>query len=325
MKKALITGITGQDGSYLAEFLLEKGYEVHGLVRRVAFEKNQERFSRISHLGDQIILHYGDITNLPTIWRLVSTIMPDEIYHLAAQSQVKISFEDDFGTLNTNTNSTHYFLSAIKELTPKTKFYFAGTSEMFGAAKMTPQDENTPFNPVSPYGISKLMGFYLVRMYRDAYGLFVCSGILFNHESPRRGFEFVTRKITSTIAQIKNGDVNELVLGNLDAKRDWGFAGDYVEAMWLMLQQDKPDDFVIGTGENHTIREFVEAAFSEVGMDWKKYVVTDKMHFRPLEVNELVSNPTRAKKIFGWTPKIKFAELVKMMVTSDLDAFSKKI
>lgn len=323
-KKALVTGLTGQDGSYLVELLLEKEYEVHGLVRQVSHEKIKNIFRASDHLKDRIKIHFGDVTDFPTIRRLIATIKPDEIYHLAAQSQVKISFEDEFKTFNANINSTQYFLSAIKELAPKAKFYFAGTSEMFGAVKVIPQDEATPFNPVSPYAISKLACFYLVKMYREAYNLFVCSGILFNHESPRRGFEFVTRKITSTIAQIKNGDATELVLGNLDAKRDWGFAGDYVEAMWLMLQQDSPDDLVIGTGENHTIREFVEMAFKEAGMDWKKYVVTDKANLRPIEVREVLANPAKAKKALGWVPMVKFPELVKMMVSFDLDNYPKK-
>lgn len=318
-KKALITGITGQDGSYLAELLLGKGYEVHGLVRRVASADQKHRFSRIAHIQDRVQLHYGDVANFPTVLRLIATIMPDEVYHLAAQSQVKISFEDDFGTFNTNANSTHYLLSSIKELSPKSKFYFTGTSEMFGSVKTIPQDEETPFNPVSPYGIAKLAGFFTTKMFREAYGVFACSGVLFNHESPRRGCEFVTRKITSTIAQIKSGHADKLVLGNLDAKRDWGFAGDYVEMMWLMLQQDTPDDYVVGTGENHTIREFIEAAFKEAGLDWQKYVVIDKNLFRPIEVKELIANSAKAKKKLGWSPRVPFAELVKMMVRADME------
>jgi len=291
-KIALITGITGQDGSYLAEFLLDKDYEVHGLVRRVASKDQFERFSRINHLlkGKKITIHYGDVTDYLTLWRLIAKLQPEEIYHLAAQGQVKISFE----------------------------------SEMFGQAKTWPQDEDTPFNPVSPYGISKTAGFYLTKMYREAYGIFACSGILFNHESPRRGFEFVTRKITLAAAKIKLGLEKELRLGNLEVKRDWGFAGDYVEAMWLMLQQDKPDDFVIGTGENHSVKEFIESAFGFLDLDWNKYVIIDKDLYRPLEVYTLLANPNKAIKILGWQPQVKFEDLVKMMVKSDFKALKRK-
>ena len=326
-KVALITGITGPDGSYLAEFLLDKNYEVHGLVRRVAFEDGYERFLRINHLlrDKKIKIYYGDVAEYATLWRLIAKIQPDEIYHLASQSHVKVSFEDEFGAFKTNTNSTHYLLSAIKELKPDCKFYFAGTSEMFGQAKISPQDENTPFNPVSPYGISKAAGFYLTKMYREAYGLFACSGISFNHESPRRGFEFVTRKITSTAAKIKLGLEKELKLGNLEVKRDWGFAGDYIKAIWLMLQQEKPDDFVIGSGENHTIREFLELAFGFLNLDWRKYVVIDKDFYRPLEVYNLLANPVKARRVLGWKPEVKFEDLVKMMVETDLKALKQKI
>jgi len=325
-KIALITGITGQDGSYLAEFLLDKDYEVHGLVRRVASKDQFERFSRINHLlkGKKITIHYGDVTDYPTLWRLIAKLQPEEIYHLAAQTQVKISFEDEFSTFKTNTDSTYFLLSAVKELKPDCKFYFAGSSEMFGQAKTWPQDEDTPFNPVSPYGISKTAGFYLTKMYREAYGIFACSGILFNHESPRRGFEFVTRKITLAAAKIKLGLEKELRLGNLEVKRDWGFAGDYVEAMWLMLQQDKPDDFVIGTGENHSVKEFIESAFGFLDLDWNKYVIIDKDLYRPLEVYTLLANPNKAIKILGWQPQVKFEDLVKMMVKSDFKALKRK-
>lgn len=342
MKKVLITGITGQDGSYLAELLLSKDYEVHGLVRRVAFENPNERFSRINHLikDKKIQLHYGDVVNYPTVWRIIGQLRPDEVYHLAAQSQVKISFEDEFGAFATNTYSAHYLLSAIKELKPDCKFYFAATSEMFGKTLNSPQDEKTPFNPVSPYGISKMAGFYLTKMFRKAYGIFACSGILANHESPRRGFEFVTRKITSTAAKIKFGLEKELRIGNLNSKRDWGFAGDYVKAMWLMLQQDKPDDYVIGVGENHTVREFVEKAFLYAGMElkWegegvnergidknsgKTLVVVDEEFFRPTDVNVLLINPAKARKVLGWTSDVTFDELVKMMVEADIAVLSK--
>jgi GDPmannose 4,6-dehydratase len=253
----------------------------------------------------------------------VHKIKPDECYHLAAQSFVTVSFEDEFSTINSNINGTHYILSAIKELVPKCKFYFAASSEMLGKANETPQNENTPFHPRSPYGISKVAGFDLTRNYREAYDLFACNGICFNHESPRRGFEFVTRKITNAIAKIKFGLANELRLGNLEAKRDWGFSGDYVEAMWLMLQQMKPDDYVIATGETHTIREFVELAFKHAGLNYKKYVVIDKNFYRPAEVNILIGDYSKAKKKLGWRPKIKFEELVRMMVDADLAILKK--
>ena len=320
MRKAFITGISGQDGSYLAEFLLSKNYEVHGLVRLVAFENPDERFSRISHLlaDKKIILHHGEVTDLATIWRLISQIKPDEIYHLAAQSQIKVSFEDEFGTFRTNTDSTHYLLAAIKDLNPDTKFYFAATSEMFGRVKDSPQNENTPFNPVSPYAVSKLVSYYLTRMYREDYKIFACSGILFNHESPRRGFEFVTRKITSTAVRIKLGLEKELKLGRLEARRDWGFAGDYVEAMWLMLQQVQPEDFVIGSGETHTIQELVEIVFGALDLDWRKYVVIDPAFVRSPEKIEIKADITKAKTKLCWSPKIQFKELVRMMVKEDL-------
>ncbi len=320
MKKAFITGINGQDGSYLAEFLLSKNYEVYGLDRRVSFEDFNARYSRINHLlkDKKIKLYYGDVSDYPTIWRLIVKIKPDEVYHLAAQSQVYVSFEDDFGTIRNNINGTHNILSAIKELKPDCKFYFAATSEMFGDVRETPQNEKTPFNPVSPYAISKLAGFYLVKMYRDAYGIHASSGILFNHESPRRGFEFVTRKITSTAVKIKLGLEKELRLGNLEAKRDWGFAGDYVEAMWLMLQHEKPDDYVVGMGENHTVKEFMELTFGFLDLDWKKYVVIDEEFKRPLEVRTLLADSAKTKSVLGWKPKVSFRELVKMMVESDI-------
>src|SRR6478672_13449616 len=261
-KRALITGITGQDGSYLAEHLLSLGYEVHGLVRRVALEAPERRVSRIAHILDQITLHAASLESYPSIFHVISQYDFDECYHLAAQSFVAESFADGFSTLNTNINGTHYVLAALRELKPKCKFYFAGSSEMFGNVSEVPQKETTPFHPRSPYGISKVAGFDLTRNYREAYGMFCVSGILFNHESPRRGFEFVTRKITSGVARIKNGTQKELRLGNLDARRDWGHAKDYVRAMHLMLQRDEPDDFVIASGESHTVREFCELAFA---------------------------------------------------------------
>lgn len=317
-KKAFITGIAGQDGSYLAELLLEKGYEVHGLVRRVAVEDHRQRLSRLKGSAGSIRMHSGDVSDYPTVWRLIAAIKPDEVYHLAAQSFVGESFEDPVSTLRINIDGTAYLLSAIKELHPACRFYFAATSEMFGRVLSSPQNEKTPFNPVSPYGISKLASFYLVRMYREGYGLFAVSGILFNHESPRRGHEFVTRKITHTAARIKLGLERELRLGNLDAKRDWGFAGDYVEAMWLMLRQKTPRDFVIGTGETHTVREFVEETFKRLGLDWKKYVKIDKAFFRPVDVHMLLADSREARKVLGWKPKTAFRALVYMMVDSDL-------
>ena len=318
-KIAFITGITGQDGSYLSELLLAEGYTVHGLVRRVASEDERERFSRLPGLEKQLVMHYGDITDYAGMCRLLATVQPDEIYHLAAQSFVQISFEDDFNTMRTNIEGTHYLLRAITETGLNSKFYFAGSSEMFGQAVEVPQSETTAFNPVSPYAISKTSGFYLTKMYRAAYGLFACNGILFNHESPRRGLEFVTRKITSTIALIKAGTATKLELGNPDAKRDWGFAGDYVQAMHLMLQQKNPDDYVIATGETHSVREFVELAFEHAGLNPKKYVVYNtKGNLRKAEVPLLLGNASKARKALGWKPKVSFEELVKMMVESDL-------
>jgi GDPmannose 4,6-dehydratase len=318
MKRALITGITGQDGSYLAEFLLEKGYEVHGIVRRVAIEDPEHRLWRIRHILDKIILHPASMESYASIFNVVEKVKPDECYHLAAQSFVSYSFEDEFSTINTNINGTHFILSAIKEKAPKCKFYFAGSSEMFGLAKETPQNENTPFHPRSPYGISKVAGFDLTRNYREAYSLFACSGILFNHESPRRGYEFVTRKISNAVAEIKLGLAKELKLGNLEAKRDWGFAGDYVQAMWLMLQQDEPDDYVIATGETHSVKEFAELAFSHAGLDYQDYLRSDEIFYRPAEVHLLKGDYSKGKKILGWEPTVSFKELIQMMVDADL-------
>lgn len=316
--RALITGIDGQDGSYLSEFLLEKGYEVHGVVRRVAIEDPEHHLWRIKDVKDRLTLHAGSLESYPSLFNVVEKVRPDECYHLAAQSFVSYSFEDEFSTINTNIDGTHFVLSALKERAPKCKFYFAATSEMFGHVKQTPQNENTPFHPRSPYGISKVAGFDLTRNYREAYGLFACNGICFNHESPRRGFEYVTRKISNGVAMIKLGLEKELILGNLEAKRDWGFAGDYVKAMWLMLQHDTPDDYVIGTGEAHSVREFIELAFSHVGLDLDDHVVIDENLYRPAEVNLLVGDYSKAKKILGWKPSVGFKELVKMMVEADL-------
>ncbi len=319
MKRALITGITGQDGSYLSELLLEKGYEVHGIVRRVALEDPAHRLWRLNHILDRITLHPATMESYASLFSAVEKVKPHECYHLAAQSFVSYSFEDAFSTINTNINGTLFMLSAIKEKAPDCRFYFAATSEMFGHAKQTPQNEDTPFYPRSPYGISKVAGFDLIRNYRESYGLFACSGILFNHESPRRGFEFVTRKITSTAARIKLGQADELRLGNLAAKRDWGYAGDYVKAMWLMLQQPEADDYVIATNETHSVEEFVELTFDNLGLNWRDYVVVDEQFYRPAEVHLLKGDYSKGQRKLGWQPQITFTELVKMMVDADLE------
>ncbi|HEV7570890.1 MAG TPA: GDP-mannose 4,6-dehydratase [Thermoanaerobaculia bacterium] len=318
MKKALITGITGQDGSYLAEHLLGLGYEVHGLVRRVALEAPDTRFGRIGHLLDRLILHPASLESYPSIFSVISRNAFDECYHLAAQSFVAESFIDGFSTLNTNINGTHYMLAALRELRPGCRFYFAGSSEMFGKVRDVPQTEDTRFHPRSPYGISKVAGFELTRNYREAYGMFAASGILFNHEGPRRGFEFVTRKITSTAARIKLGRADELRLGNLDAKRDWGHAADYVRAIHQILQQPEPDDFVVATGETHTVREFCELAFDELGLDYQQYVKIDERFVRPAEVDLLVGDASKARDVLGWQPTYTFPELVREMVQTDL-------
>ena len=319
-KKALITGITGQDGSYLAEYLLSLDYEVHGLVRRVALEDPQRRFTRIAHVLDKITLHPASIESYPSIFHVVSQHDFDECYHLAAQSFVAESFQDGFSTMNTNISGTHYVLAALRELRPHCRFYFAGSSEMFGKVEAVPQVETTSFHPRSPYGISKVAGFDLTRNYREAYDMYCASGILFNHESPRRGHEFVTRKITSTVARIKLGLADELRIGNLDAQRDWGHAKDYVRAMQSMLQQDAPDDYVIATGETHTVREFCERAFGEVGLDYEKYLTIDKRFMRPAEVDLLIGDSSKARSELGWQPEYTFDELVSEMVQSDLVA-----
>ena len=317
-KKALVTGLTGQDGSYLAEHLLGLGYEVHGLVRRVALEDPQRRFNRIAHLLDQLTLHPASLESYPSIFNVISRNQFDECYHLAAQSFVAESFADGFSTMNTNINGTHYMLAAMRELQPECRFYFAGSSEMFGKVREVPQTENTPFHPRSPYGISKVAGFDLTRNYREAYDMFAVSGILFNHESPRRGFEFVTRKITSAVARIKQGEQKELRLGNLEAHRDWGHAKDYVKAMHMMLQHDHPEDFVVASGESHTVREFCEMAFGEAGLDYREYVVQDPQFIRPAEVELLIGDCTKARSDLGWTPQYGFKELVTDMVRNDL-------
>jgi len=317
-KIALITGITGQDGSYLAELLLKKKYKIHGIVRRMASEYENHRLWRLRNIINKVTLHAGSLESYASIIKIVEKIKPTEIYHLAAQSYLDYSFRDEFSTLNTNINGTHYLLSAIRDFSPKSKFYFAGSSEMFGKVLTVPQNEKTPFHPRSSYGISKVTGHDLTRNYREAYNVFGCTGILFNHESPRRGFEFVTRKISHSVARIKLGLQKDLKLGNLNALRDWGHAKDYVEAMWLMLQQRKPEDFVIGTGRQHSVKEFAKVAFSIVGLNYKDYVKVDKKLFRPSEVDTLLANCSKARKKLKWKPKVSFSNLVKDMVESDL-------
>jgi GDPmannose 4,6-dehydratase len=319
-RRALITGITGQDGSYLAEHLLGLGYKVHGLIRRVAAETPDLRFGRIKHIIKDVELHPASLESYASIFHVMSHYEFDECYHLAAQSFVAESLADGFSTMNTNINGTHYMLSAIRELRPNCRFYFAGSSEMFGRVVEVPQTESTKFHPRSPYGISKVTGFDLTRSYRESYGMFACNGILFNHEGPRRGFEFVTRKITSTVARIKAGLVDELRLGSLDVRRDWGHAADYVKAMHLMLQQPEPDDFVIATGESHSVREFCELAFQEVGLDYARYVKIDDTLVRPSEVDLLVGDASKARRVLGWEPTCSFRQLVREMVQHDWKA-----
>jgi len=319
LKKALITGITGQDGSYLAEHLLLNGYEVHGLVRRVALEQPDQRLGRVSHLADRLVLHAGSLESYPSLFQVLSRCTFDECYHLAAQSFVAESFADGFSTMNTNSNGTHYLLAALRELQPGCRFYFAGSSEMFGKVRETPQTEDTPFHPRSPYGISKVAGYYLTVNYREAHQMFCSNGMLFNHESPRRGFEFVTRKITHNVARIKLGLASELRLGNLEARRDWGHAADYVRAMHQMLQQPSPDDFVVATGETHSVREFCELAFAEAGLDYRDFVKEDSRFFRPAEVDLLAGDASKARRVLGWRPRYSFTELVQAMVAHDLE------
>lgn len=344
MKTALITGITGQDGSYLAELLLEKGYQVHGLIRRASTFNT----TRIDHIFQdpheshkRLSLHYGDLSDASNISRLIEKIQPDEIYHLAAQSHVRVSFDIPEYTGDVTGLGTLRILDAIRESGVKTRFYQASSSEMFGLVQHVPQTEETPFYPRSPYGVAKVYGYWITKNYRESYNLFACNGILFNHESPRRGETFVTRKITRGLARIKLGLDEVLYMGNLDAKRDWGYAKDYAEGMWLMLQQDEPDDYVLATNETHTVREFIELAakrlgfdliwqgegVDEVGLDKKTgdvIIKIDPVYFRPAEVDLLIGNPAKAKRIMGWEPKVKFKELVEIMVDADLEAETKK-
>jgi GDPmannose 4,6-dehydratase len=318
-KRALITGITGQDGSYLADLLLEKGYEVHGIVRR----SSTENFERIAHLGSRVPLYQADLLDQLSIVDVVRQVRPAEVYNLAAMSFVPTSWKQPVLTGEFTGIGVTRMLEAIRLVDPKgIRFYQASSSEMFGKVQETPQRETTPFYPRSPYGVAKVYGHFITVNYRESYGMFCCSGILFNHESPRRGKEFVTRKVTDAAARIKLGLAKELRLGNLDAKRDWGFAGDYVRAMWLMVQQDKPEDYVIATGQTHTVRDLVEAAFNGVGLDWRKYVVTDPALVRPAEVDLLLGDAGKAKRQLGWVPQVSFAELVKMMVEADLKRYT---
>ncbi len=326
MKRALITGITGQDGSYLAELLLAKGYEVHGIIRR-ASTFNTSRIDALyqdPHLnGVRLFLHYGDIADSTNLIKLLYRLEPDEIYHLAAQSHVRVSFDIPEYTGDVTALGTTRILEAIRETGVRCRFYQASSSEMFGNAREVPQRETTPFAPRSPYAAAKLYAYWMTVNYRESYGIFACNGILFNHESPRRGETFVTRKITRAVAAIKAGLQDKLYLGNLDARRDWGYAPEYVEAMWLMLQQEAPDDYVIATGETHSVREFLEEAFGHVGLDWQDFVEINPRYFRPTEVDLLVGDASKAKRVLGWQPRTGFKELVRLMVDADLTALAR--
>ncbi|HSJ54239.1 MAG TPA: GDP-mannose 4,6-dehydratase [Anaerolineae bacterium] len=313
-KKALVTGITGQDGSYLAEFLLEKGYEVIGMVRRTS----TVNFERIDHIQDRVVLVPGDLLDQTSMIDIMQEYKPDEIYNLAAQSFVPTSWKQPVFTGDCTAMGVTRMLEAMRNAAPKARFYQASSSEMFGKVQEVPQRETTPFYPRSPYGVAKVYGHWITVNYRESYDLFACSGILFNHESPRRGLEFVTRKVSHGVARIKMGLAKELRLGNLESRRDWGFAGDYVKAMWLMLQQDEPHDYVVGTGETHSVRELCEVAFAHAGLDWEKHVVADRQFYRPAEVDLLVSDPGKARENLGWEPQVSFEGLVRMMVDADL-------
>lgn len=312
--KALITGITGQDGSYLAELLLEKGYEVHGIIRR----SSSFNTGRIDHIFDRLHLHHGDLSDASNIARLLHKVAPDDIYNLGAQSHVRVSFDAPEYTADITGTGTIRMLEAIRESQAKPRYYQASSSEMFGLVQQVPQTEKTPFYPRSPYGCAKVYSYWITKNYRESYGLHASNGILFNHESPRRGETFVTRKITKAVARIARGKQQFVTLGNIQARRDWGFAGDYVDAMWRMLQQDEPDDYVIATGETHTVEEFLAAAFSHVGLRWQEHVKFDDKYLRPAEVDLLIGDPSKAKRQLNWVPKIKFYDLVSMMVEADL-------
>ncbi|MFT7693273.1 MAG: GDPmannose 4,6-dehydratase [Candidatus Latescibacterota bacterium] len=319
-KRALITGITGQDGSYLAEFLLEKGYKVYGLIRR----SSTLNFERISHIQRDIEMISGDLLDQKSLTTALEASQAEEVYNLGAQSFVPVSWDQPMLTGEITGLGVTRLLEAIRSVNPKARFYQASTSELFGKAQETPQKESTPFYPRSPYGVSKLYAHWITINYRESYDLFACAGILFNHESPRRGLEFVTRKITNAVARIKLGYDKELRLGNLDARRDWGFAGDFVRAMWMMLQLDEPEDFVIATGQDRTIRDFCQAAFEHVGLNWEEYVVVDERFFRPAEVNILLGDPSKAKKKLGWEPEVSLEEMVQMMVDRDMEIIAEK-
>jgi GDPmannose 4,6-dehydratase len=320
MKRTLITGITGQDGSYLAELLLEKGYKVYGLKRRTS----TENYENIKHILNEIEFISGDLADLSSMIQAVKLSIPDEVYNLGAQSFVADSWSQPVYTAEVTALGVLNMLEAVKQVNPDAHFYQASSSEMFGKVVETPQTETTPFYPRSPYGVAKVYGHWITVNYRESYDVFACSGILFNHESPRRGHQFVTRKVTDAAARIKLGLQKELRLGNLDAKRDWGFAGDYVKAMWLMLQQEKPEDFVVATGKTHTVRELVEIAFAHVGLKWEDYVIQDPAFMRPAEVDLLLGNPQKAKKELGWEPKVSFEDLIKMMVDHDMKKYGQK-
>jgi GDPmannose 4,6-dehydratase len=320
-KTALITGITGQDGSYLAELLLSKGYQVCGMVRRAS----TENFQRLEPFREQIQLFQGDLLDQTSIAHVVECVRPDEVYNLAAQSFVPTSWQQPVLTAEFTAVGVTRLLDAIRQACPRARFYQASSSEMFGKVRATPQCETTPFHPRSPYGVAKVYGHFITVNYRESYGLYACSGILFNHESPRRGLEFVTRKITHGVARIKLGLERELRLGNLQAKRDWGFAGDYVRAMWLMLQQDQAEDYVIGAGQTHTVEEFVQAAFGHVGLNWRNHVVIDPQFYRPAEVDLLLADPSKARQQLSWAPEVGFEKLVTMMVDADLAALAKQM
>jgi GDPmannose 4,6-dehydratase len=328
MKRALITGITGQDGSYLAELLLQKGYEVHGIIRRASSFNS----GRIDHLyqdrhtrGVKLFLHYGDLSDTVNLVKLLYDLKPDEIYHLGAQSHVRVSFDIPEYTADITGVGTIRILEAIRETKSRPRFYQASSSEMYGKVAEIPQRETTPFHPRSPYAVSKVFAYWATVNYREGYNLFACNGILFNHESPRRGETFVTRKITRAVAHIKLGLQEKLYLGNLDAKRDWGYAPEFVEAMWLILQQEQPDDYVIATGETHSVQEFCEEAFGHVGLDWHQYVEIDKMYYRPAEVDLLMGDASKAKKLLGWQPTTRFKDLVKLMVDADVTALQDQL